>query len=113
MDQVVSRFQQRAENASWLNIQIYDTSDNLFEELRIEGPTEIYRFCIRLFRKEMSEVKINQLFNGMTPSFNDFLAASYEMGTINHDFLEELYKIEEIWNPKKTKWEKLCGKNYY
>ena len=43
----------------------------------------------------------------MTPSFNDFLAASYELGTINNEFLEELYKIEELWNPKKTKWEKV------
>ena len=107
MNKVISQFQKRVENASWLNIQIYDSSDNILEELKIEGPTEVYRFCIKLFRKEMSEVKINRLFNNMTPSFNDFLAASYELGTINNEFLEELYKIEELWNPKKTKWEKV------
>ncbi len=107
MNKVISQFQKRVENASWLNIQIFDSSDNILEELKIEGPTEVYRFCIKLFRKEMSEVKINRLFNNMTPSFNDFLAASYELGTINNEFLEELYKIEEFWNPKKTKWEKV------
>ena len=107
MNKVISQFQKRVENASWLNIQIYDSSDNILEELKIEGPTEVYRFCIKLFRKEMSEVKINRLFNNITPSFNDFLAASFEMGTINSDFLKELYKIEELWSPKKTKWEKV------
>jgi hypothetical protein len=107
MNKVIKNFQQRAEMASWLNIQIFDTNNNLFEEIKIESPTEVYRFCIKLFRKEMSEIKINQLFNNTVPSFHDFLAASYEMGTINHDFLEELYKIEDLWNPKRTKWEKV------
>ncbi|MAW07143.1 MAG: hypothetical protein CME61_02555 [Halobacteriovoraceae bacterium] len=79
----------------------------MFEEIFIESPVEIYRLCIKLLKKEMKELKTNHLFKGKAPSFNDLVASAYETQLIDKTFLEELYKIQEFWSPKKTKWEKV------
>ena len=106
MNKVIKNFQKRLLNANFLNIQLMDDSRTVFEEIFIESPVEIYRFCIKLLKKEMKELKINHLFKGKSPSFNDLIASAYETQIIDKTFLEELYKIQEFWSPKKTKWEK-------
>jgi hypothetical protein len=107
LNKVIERFQQRIDNANWINIQLYDIEDNIIEEIRIDSPMEVYRLCIKLFKKEMSELKINHLFNGIPLNYYDFLGAAYEMRTINNDFLIELYKIKEFWSPDKSFWQKV------
>ena len=107
MNKTITQFQTRLDLTRWLNIQLYGDNNNLLEEIKLKSPAEIYRFCLKLLRKEMAEVKTNQLFNGKVPIFDHYLAAAYELGTINSEILNELEKLNEIWDPTKSKWEKV------
>ena len=52
LNKVIQNFQRRVEKTNWLNIQLYDVENNIIEEIKIESPVEVYRFCIKLFRKK-------------------------------------------------------------
>jgi hypothetical protein len=69
-------------------------------------PMERFRFAIKALRKEMSLLSLNTYFAGRTPDYIDLMVASYEVGIIPATELEAVASLEEIWNPKKTFWDK-------
>ena len=54
----------------------------------------------------MAQLSLNTYFAGRTPSYLDLMISSYEVGMIPASELEEVAGLEEIWNPKKTFWQK-------
>lgn len=85
-------------------ILIYDRSNGV-ETIDLD-PMERFRLAIKLLRKEMSLLSLNTYFQGRTPDYLDLMTAAYEVGIIPASELEEVAGLQDIWNPKKTFWEK-------
>jgi hypothetical protein len=54
----------------------------------------------------MSLISLNTFFQGRSPEYIDIMTAAFETGVIAGSELDELALLEEIWNPKKTFWDK-------
>lgn len=95
-----------------LRLQVTHAEVNLFiDEEVIDtiplAPMEIYRMTIRLLRKEMLELNNTNLFQGARFTYQDVVTAAYEVGHINSAEIDEIQRLEELWNPKRTIWQKL------
>ena len=103
MANVVKKLRTRLESPR-AEILIYDRNQGV-ETIALE-PMERFRLAIKLLRKEMSLLSLNTFFAGRSPDYFDLMSAAYETGVIPASELEEVATLEEIWNPKKTFWEK-------
>ena len=99
---------QRLELTSTLGINLIDENNEIFESIIIDSPMEIYRFLVKYLRYEMSLLKENHLFSNTQVNYVDLVAASFEMYKIPPVALEELLLMETIWNPQKSKKEKVA-----
>ncbi len=104
MGNVVKRLRSRLE-ASRIDINIFDREGNPSETISLD-PMERFRFAIKLLRKEIATLSLNTYFNGRSPDYLDVMAASYEIGLIPASEVDELAALEEVWNPRKTFWDK-------
>jgi hypothetical protein len=103
MADVVKKLRRRLE-ADRADILIY-RKDELEETITLD-PMERFRMAIKLLRKEMALLATNTYFNGQAPSYMDLMVASYEVGTIPSSELKEIAGMQDIWNPKKSFWDK-------
>lgn len=103
MGNVVKTLRKRLEYDA---VTISGYKDGVLQETIPLEPMERFRFAIRALRKEMSLLALNTFFNGRAPDYMDLMTASYEIGIIPASELETVASLEEIWNPKKTFWEK-------
>lgn len=103
MAEVVKKLRMRVE-ADRAEILIY-RKDELQDQIVLE-PMERFRLAVKLLRKEMALLGLNHYFNGRVPDYMDLITASYEVSAIPATELSELGSLEEIWNPKKTFWQK-------
>lgn len=103
MGNVIKKLRSRLE-ADKIEILVYDR-EQVQEVIPLE-PMERFRFAIKLLRKEMSLLSINTYFAGRSPSYVDLMTAAYETGIIPAVELEDIAGLEDIWNPKKTFWDK-------
>lgn len=103
MANIIKKLRTRIE-APKAEILIYDRNNGV-ETITLE-PMERFRLAIKLLRKEMSLLALNTFFAGRTPDYMDLMTAAFETGIIPASELEEVAGLEEIWNPKKTFWEK-------
>lgn len=90
--------------SSKIEILVYE-KEEVRRKLELE-PMERFRFAIKSLRKEMSRLALNTYFNGRSPDYVDLMVASYEIGIIPASELDAVASLEEIWNPKKTFWDK-------
>lgn len=70
------------------------------------SPMEKFRFILKVLRKQLSDLNNGSLLNGNKASYIDLITASYEVGYISANEIEQLASLEDIWNPKKTPKEK-------
>lgn len=103
MANVIKKLRVRLE-APKAEILIYDRNNEV-ETITLE-PMERFRLAIKLLRKEMSLLALNTYFAGRAPDYLDLMTAAYETGLIPAEELEEVAGLQEIWNPKKTFWQK-------
>lgn len=103
MANVIKKLRTRVESPR-AEILIYDRDQGV-ETIALE-PMERFRLAIKLLRKEMSLLALNTYFAGRSPDYMDLMTAAYETGIIPASELEEVAGLEDIWNPKKTFWEK-------
>lgn len=103
MGNLIKKLRTRLESDR-IEIMIYDQNGGV--EVIPLAPMERFRFSLKVLRKEMYELGLNSQFNGRSPSYMDLIAASFELGLIAGSELDELGSLEEIWNPKKTFWDK-------
>jgi len=107
MAQILDRFLKRLEMTAMLGINLIDENQETFETIYIESPMEIYRFLLKYMRHEMRTLKENHLFSNAQVIYTDLIAASFELYQIPPSSLEELLKVEELWNPQKSKHDKI------
>lgn len=103
MSNIIKKLRKRIESPK-AEILIFDR-DNGVETIELE-PMERFRLAVKLLRKEMALISLNTYFAGRTPDYMDLMTAAYEVGVIPAEELKEVAGLEEIWNPKKTFWEK-------
>lgn len=103
MGNLIKKLRTRLESDR-IEIWVYD-QDGEIEVIPLE-PMERFRFALKILRKEMSQLALNTQFRGRAPSYMDLIAASFELGLVAGSELNELGSLEEIWNPKKTWWDK-------
>lgn len=103
MGNLIKKLRTRLESDR-IEIWVYD-QDGEIEVIPLE-PMERFRFALKVLRKEMSQLALNTQFRGRAPSYMDLIAASFELGLVAGSELNELGSLEEIWNPKKTWWDK-------
>lgn len=103
MGSVIKKLRERLESPR-IEILVYDR-EVLRETITLE-PMERFRFAIKQLRKEMSHLALNTYFNGRSPDYMDLMTASYEIGLIPASELDEIAGLRDIWNPKKTFWDK-------
>lgn len=73
------------------------------------GPTERFRFVLKLVRKELAEINATNLFESSKAHYAVVIAASYEIGAVSAIELEELASLEEIWNPQRTRTDRIMS----
>lgn len=103
MGNIIKKLRTRLESPK-AEILIYDRNQEV-ETITLE-PMERFRLAIKLLRKEMAHLSLNTFFYGGSPSYLDLMTAAYEIGIIPASELDELVTLQEIWNPKKTFWQK-------
>jgi hypothetical protein len=54
----------------------------------------------------MALLSLNTYFSGRSPDYMDLMTSAYEVGFIPAVELETVAGLQDIWNPKKTFWEK-------
>ncbi len=104
MGDVIKKLKERLESPR-IEILVYDLDEEVRETLTLD-PMERFRFAIRILRKEMKLLSTNTYFAGRRPSYTDLMTSAYERGLVTAMELDEVAKLEEIWNPTKTFWEK-------
>jgi hypothetical protein len=104
MGNVIKKLKTRLESPR-IDILIYDDQDTVIESFTLD-PMERFRFAIRVLRKEMKILSTNNYFQGRQPQYTDLMAAAYEMGIVTSVELDQVAKLEEIWNPTRTFWDK-------
>lgn len=103
MANIIKKLRERLDSPR-AEILIYNR-ENGIETIPLE-PMERFRLAIKLLRKEMALLANNTYFEGRTPGYMDLMVAAFETGIIPGEELEEVSGLEDIWNPKKTFWEK-------
>ncbi len=103
MANVIKKLKTRIE-APRIEILIHGKNEEV-ETITLE-PMERFRFAIKVLRKEMALLALNTYFAGRSPDYMDLMTAAFETGLIPATELEEVAKLQEIWNPEKTLWEK-------
>jgi hypothetical protein len=88
-----------------MNLMIYDKQGNLVRNIELEE-MERFRFAIKFLRKEMALLPNNFYFSGQSATYIDLITAAYEVGLINSQDINSVASLEELWNPKKTFYEK-------
>ncbi|EPZ49928.1 putative lipoprotein [Bacteriovorax sp. BAL6_X] len=85
-----------------INVIIDDES---VEEIILD-PMEQYRFAAKMVRKELGDLQMMNLFEGIDVGFEDILAAAFETGLVSGEDLSTLALVDDVWNPELTKAEK-------
>ena len=103
MGNVIKKLRARLEYDA---VEISGYKEGVLQETIPLEPMERFRFAIKALRKEMTLLSLNTFFNGRSPDYMDLMVASYEIGIIPATELDTVASLEEIWNPKKTFWDK-------
>lgn len=103
MGNVIKKLRERLEYDS---VEVVGYRNGVLQETIPLDPMERFRFAIKILRKEMSLLSLNTYFSGYSPDYMDLMMASYEIGIIPASELETVATLEEIWNPKKSFWDK-------
>jgi hypothetical protein len=85
-------------------IILYRDGEPIF--VRDLSEMEIYCTGINVFREGMEKLRLNE-FIGTSVQFLDVIAAGYELNVISAEEIEEVVRIEEIWNPKRSTFQKI------
>jgi hypothetical protein len=95
-------------NSSKVKISVFDQSgENVIQEIELTE-MERFRFAIKYLQKEMIEFANNPLVNTV-PEFLDLVVAAYEIGIVTTEEVAAIAGLEELWNPKKTFYEKYAA----
>ena len=104
MGNIVKKLKERLDSSK-VEILVYNKENLLSETVPLE-PMERFRFALRILRKDMHELSIHEEFKGRKPPYIDIMTAAYEINLVTAKEIDKVAKLEEVWNPKRTFWDK-------
>lgn len=107
MGNLLEKMRKRLDSAD-ISIIIRYADDEQTEVIPLE-PTERFRFVLKLLRKEMAKLKQSNLFDEERVPYVMVIAAAYEVGAVPGIELDELASLEEIWNPTRTRMDRIMS----
>ena len=88
-----------------MEILIYEDQDTVARVITL-SPGQRFCSATNFLRSDMANLALNSYFNGRSPDYLDLITASYELGIIPASEVDTIAGIQDIWNPKKTFWDK-------
>lgn len=82
--------------------------ENYVERIELD-PQSQYNLARRLLRKDIVELQMMDIFVEQNITHEDVVMASLETGYISLEDLEFVVKYDDLWNPNKTRFEKVSG----
>lgn len=107
MGDLVKKMRKRLDSVD-ISILIRYADDEQTEVIPL-GPTERFRFVLKLIRKELAEMNSSNTFENSKAHYAVVIAASYEIGLVSAVELDELASLEEIWNPKRSRTDRIMS----
>jgi hypothetical protein len=109
MSSLISNMRKRLDSANvQINVNYYPVDGKPIPSEIIElEPMEKYRFILKIFQKELNKLNEMSFFDGRKATFLDVLLAGFETGQVPAMEMTELEKLDDIWNPQKTRGEKI------
>ncbi len=107
MGDLVEKMRKRLESFD-ISILIRYADDEQTEVIPLE-PTERFRFVLKLLRKELAQINSSNIFEFSKANYAVVITASYEVGSVSAVELEELASLEEIWNPKRSRKDRMMS----
>lgn len=101
---IINKLQEHLASTKMI-LQIYNKDETLLRSIELEE-MERFRFALKFLRKEMLELSNNAYFFGQSISYMDLISAAFEVGLISTKDIDEVAKLETLWNPRKTLYEK-------
>jgi hypothetical protein len=72
-------------------------------------PQSQFNFARRLLRKDMIEVQMMDLFNGLKVTYEDLVMAAFETGYVSFEDISYVVRYDDLWNPEISKFERVRG----
>jgi hypothetical protein len=99
------KFEDPKYHASFILYQETET-DRVIEAEYKTLPMDKFRGLLQILIQQMDELKAKETFSDVNVTYEDLISASYEVGYVVGEEVEAVAKLQDIWNPKKTFWEK-------
>lgn len=107
LSHVYFRFERRIGARSAELRFIYGDTDEDIETYQL-SPTEQYRAAQKWLHKEFAkDMKISSIFDGRAIAYEDIVLAGLETGFIEAKNADLALKVDDLWNPNITKFEKI------
>lgn len=84
------------------------TQENYVEKIELDAQAQ-YNLSRRLLRKDMMKLQMMETFHSKVVTYDDIIVAALETGYISLDDIEYVVKYDDLWNPQKSKFEKISG----
>ncbi len=84
-----------------------DGEEDIITEKIVIDPQSQYNLARRLLRKDMTELQMMDSFRLTKVTFDDVVMAALETGYISLDDLTPVVQYDDLWNPHKTKFERV------
>lgn len=81
---------------------------NYVETIELD-PQSQYNLARRLLRKDMTELQMMDIFVSKKITHEDIVMAALETGYVSLEEIEFVIQYDDLWNPEKTKFEKISG----
>jgi hypothetical protein len=72
-------------------------------------PQSQFNLARRLLRKDMVELQMMDMFNGLKITYEDVVMAGFETGYISIEDINYVVRYDDLWNPNITKFERVMG----
>lgn len=106
MGDVIRKLRKRLDTPK-IEVLIYERDASANPEVLEMSPMGRVRFLVnQVLQKDMEDLKLSSYFNGFQPEYLDLITASYEIGLVAGSEVDAIAELEELWNPKKTFWDK-------
>jgi hypothetical protein len=86
--------------------EVVFTHDGTNEAFEI-SPMGQYYLARNLLKKDLEELNRSSLFSGSFVTHEDVVTAALETGLINGKIVDSVLKIDDLWNPEVSQWDKI------
>ena len=73
------------------------------------SPMGQYFLARKLLRKDIDDLNRSSFFTGNPVNHEDLVTAGLETGLLDHEILDSVLKIDDLWNPEVKKWQKISN----